>query len=102
MVGSAVGVKPLSLIWACAEFEGMYHESNTVIVDDTLDVCRANPMHLIQCSRALGLWKKSPVWMEKRRFSWYFHQFPWYFHGFHFRNRCETGSRWAVQCFGKA
>ncbi|CAL1152578.1 unnamed protein product [Cladocopium goreaui] len=44
-------VKPLSLIWACAEFAGLYNESNTVIVDDTVDVCRANPNNSIQCSR---------------------------------------------------
>ncbi|CAK9079269.1 Ubiquitin-like domain-containing CTD phosphatase 1 (Nuclear proteasome inhibitor UBLCP1) [Durusdinium trenchii] len=44
-------VKPLSLIWACAEFASLYNESNTVIVDDTVDVCRANPQHSIQCSR---------------------------------------------------
>lgn len=44
-------VKPLSLIWACAEFGPLYNEGNTVIVDDTVDVCRANPHHSIQCSR---------------------------------------------------
>jgi hypothetical protein len=31
-------IKPLSLIWACHEFEDMYTEKNTLIVDDTLDV----------------------------------------------------------------
>lgn len=98
-------MKPLSLIWACAEFEGMYHESNTVIVDDTLDVCRANPMHLIQCSRALGREEIAGLDGEEAIFVVFpsiSMVFPWFFHGFPFRNRCETGSRWAVQCFGKA
>jgi len=44
-------VKPLSLIWACAEFSHFYSEKNTVIVDDTIDVCSANPRNSIQCIR---------------------------------------------------
>merc|ERR1712187_35991 len=44
-------IKPLSLIWACREFSDLYSERNTVIVDDTVDVCRANPRNSIQCTR---------------------------------------------------
>lgn len=44
-------VKPLSLIWACGEFQTLYSEKNTVIVDDTVDVCSANPHNSIQCTR---------------------------------------------------
>lgn len=44
-------VKPLSLIWACSEFSPLYSEKNTVIVDDTVDVCSANPHNSIQCTR---------------------------------------------------
>mmetsp|Transcript_56401 Transcript_56401/g.120002 ORF Transcript_56401/g.120002 Transcript_56401/m.120002 type:complete len:442 (-) Transcript_56401:51-1376(-) len=44
-------VKPLSLIWACHEFSQFYTEQNTIIVDDTVDVCSANPSNSIQCSR---------------------------------------------------
>mmetsp|Transcript_53406 Transcript_53406/g.153188 ORF Transcript_53406/g.153188 Transcript_53406/m.153188 type:complete len:420 (+) Transcript_53406:90-1349(+) len=44
-------VKPLSLIWACSEFSHLYCEKNTVIVDDTVDVCSANPHNSIQCIR---------------------------------------------------
>lgn len=44
-------IKPLSLIWACREFSHLYTEKNTVIVDDTLDVCGANPHNFIQCTR---------------------------------------------------
>lgn len=43
-------IKPLSLIWACHEFS-QYSEKNTVIVDDTIDVCSANPHNSIQCTR---------------------------------------------------
>eukprot|EP00931_Biecheleriopsis_adriatica_P045210 TRINITY_DN25914_c0_g1_i1.p1 TRINITY_DN25914_c0_g1~~TRINITY_DN25914_c0_g1_i1.p1 ORF type:complete len:418 (-),score=82.21 TRINITY_DN25914_c0_g1_i1:222-1475(-) len=44
-------VKPLSLIWACGEFSKLYTEKNTVIVDDTIDVCSANPHNSIQVCR---------------------------------------------------
>eukprot|EP00933_Yihiella_yeosuensis_P033797 TRINITY_DN27430_c0_g1_i1.p1 TRINITY_DN27430_c0_g1~~TRINITY_DN27430_c0_g1_i1.p1 ORF type:complete len:467 (-),score=84.05 TRINITY_DN27430_c0_g1_i1:194-1525(-) len=44
-------VKALSLIWACSEFSQFYSEKNTVIIDDTIDVCSANPHNSIQCSR---------------------------------------------------
>jgi len=44
-------VKPLSLIWACCEFSPLYSEKNTVIVDDAVDVCGANPHNSIQCAR---------------------------------------------------
>merc|ERR1719326_1741187 len=42
-------IKPLALIWACREFASFYNEANTVIVDDTLDVCGGNPHNIIQC-----------------------------------------------------
>ena len=44
-------IKPLSLIWACKEFVELYTEKNTLIVDDTLDVCGINPHNFIQCTR---------------------------------------------------
>lgn len=44
-------IKQLSLIWACKEFSGLYTEKNTLIVDDTLDVCGINPHNFIQCTR---------------------------------------------------
>ena len=44
-------IKPLGLIWASAEFAGLYHEANTLIVDDTSDVCGANPQQFVQVSR---------------------------------------------------
>merc|ERR1711972_287603 len=44
-------VKPLSLIWACREFSPYYSEKNTIIIDDTVDVCSANPHNSIQCIR---------------------------------------------------
>ena len=44
-------LKPLALIWACREFSEVYTEQNTVIVDDTLDVCGSNPHNFIQCTR---------------------------------------------------
>lgn len=44
-------VKPLSLIWACHEFSPYYSEKNTVIVDDTVDVCVANRENSIRCTK---------------------------------------------------
>ena len=44
-------IKPLGLIWASAEFAGLFHEGNTLIVDDTADVCGANPEQCVQVSR---------------------------------------------------
>ena len=44
-------IKPLGLIWAAAEFAGLYTEANTLIVDDTVDVCFANPQQFVQVSR---------------------------------------------------
>eukprot|EP00928_Gymnodinium_smaydae_P004011 TRINITY_DN11410_c0_g2_i1.p2 TRINITY_DN11410_c0_g2~~TRINITY_DN11410_c0_g2_i1.p2 ORF type:complete len:242 (-),score=57.37 TRINITY_DN11410_c0_g2_i1:157-882(-) len=62
-------VKPLSLIWACGEFADLYHEGNTVIVDDTVDVCRANPKHSIQCTRYY--WKDHNTDVELGRLGQY-------------------------------
>ena len=44
-------IKPLGLIWASAEFGPLYSAANTLIVDDTLDVCAANPRNCVQVSR---------------------------------------------------
>jgi len=63
-------VKPLSLIWACAEFAELYTERNTVIVDDTVDVCAANPNNSIQCTRYY--WRDHATDAELSRLSGYF------------------------------
>merc|ERR1711865_1080639 len=62
-------LKPLSLIWACAEFSPYYSEKNTVIVDDTIDVCSANPQNSIQCVRYY--WKDHGTDAELSRLSRY-------------------------------
>merc|ERR1740120_358298 len=62
-------LKPLSLIWACAEFSHLYSEKNTVIVDDTIDVCSANPQNSIQCIRYF--WKDYSTDTELGRLSRY-------------------------------
>jgi len=62
-------VKPLSLIWACSEFSSLYSEKNTVIIDDTIDVCSANPQNSIQCTRYY--WKDHATDTELARLSLY-------------------------------
>eukprot|EP00930_Biecheleria_cincta_P059863 TRINITY_DN45579_c0_g1_i1.p1 TRINITY_DN45579_c0_g1~~TRINITY_DN45579_c0_g1_i1.p1 ORF type:complete len:408 (-),score=72.69 TRINITY_DN45579_c0_g1_i1:857-2080(-) len=61
-------IKPLSLIWACREFSH-FSEKNTVIVDDTIDVCSANPHNSIQCTRYY--WKDHETDTELSRLSAY-------------------------------
>jgi hypothetical protein len=62
-------VKPLSLIWACGEFSRYYSEKSTVIVDDTVDVCSANPHNSIQCIRYF--WKDHATDTELSRLKQY-------------------------------
>merc|ERR1712113_1020928 len=62
-------VKALSLIWACREFAHVYSEKNTIIVDDTLDVCSANPHHSVHCTRYF--WKDHATDAELARLSKY-------------------------------
>jgi len=60
-------VKALSLVWACHEFSHLYSETNTVIVDDTLDVCSANPRNSIQCTRYFLQDHKTDVELSRLR-----------------------------------
>jgi len=62
-------LKPLSLIWACAEFSQFYSEMNTIIVDDTIDVCSANPQNSIHCIRYF--WKDHGTDIELKRLTRY-------------------------------